>query len=72
MKIFVEMSIEKFNAWSGAIATKEIIIKENKVEEFNNLIEECYPEGVDETTLNDLLWFDDEWIFESLGINIEE
>ena len=33
---------------------------------------EMYPEGVTETELNDILWFEDEWIFDTLGIETEE
>lgn len=72
MKITMEISILNFEAWSGATHTKQRILEENKIEEFDQLIEELYPNGIDETSLNDLLWFDDEWIFENLGMDIEE
>ena len=72
MKVFKEMSISNFEAWSGAVETQRIIIENNKEAEFDYLIEECYPEGIDETHLNDLLWFEGEWIFETLGIADEE
>ena len=62
------MNLEDFNAWSGAEVTKSTIIENNKEDEFNGLIEELYPEGLSETQLNDILWFEDEWIFETLGI----
>lgn len=68
MKLFREETIEDFKAWSGAVDTQNRIIEENKEDEFKQLIEELYPDGLDETELNDLLWFDDEWIFEQLGI----
>jgi hypothetical protein len=68
MKIYSEMNLEDFNAWSGAEVTKSTIIENNKEDEFNGLIEELYPEGLSETQLNDILWFEDEWIFETLGI----
>lgn len=71
MKIYTEQSIESFEAWSGAKETKEVIIREGKAEEFNALIEELYPDGIGETELNDLLWFEDEWIFEMLNIKAE-
>lgn len=58
--------------WSGADETLKKIIEEGKCEEFNALIEELYPEGIDLTSLNDLLRFDEEWIFETLGIEEEE
>ena len=66
------LTLVNFNAWSGAVETKETIINEGKADEFDNLIEELYPDGLTETTLNDLLWFEDEWIFEMLGIETEE
>jgi hypothetical protein len=73
MKTFNEnTTLVDFDAWSGAIDTKDRIINEGKAEDFDNLIEELYPDGLSETALNDLLWFEDEWIFESLGIEDEE
>lgn len=59
-------------AWSGARDTVERIEDEGKGDEFVSLIEEVYPEGIDRTALNDILWFDDAWVFESLGIKDEE
>lgn len=47
--------------------TKQVIITCNKGNEFMQLVEELYPEGIDETELNDLLWFESDWIYESLG-----
>jgi len=61
-----------FKAWSGAKDTKETILQAGKGQEFDNLIEELYPDGLSETQLNDLLWFEEEWIFENLGIEEEE
>ena len=71
MKITMEMSLESFKAWSGAVDTKKKIIEAGKVDEFNELIEELYPDGIDATTLNDLLWFEVDWLYENLGM-IEE
>ena len=72
MKITMELSLEKFEAWAGAVDTKEKIIEAGKAEEFETLIEELYPDGIDATTLNDLLWFDVEWLYENLGMIDEE
>jgi hypothetical protein len=63
-----DASIENFEAWSGGKDTKETILEAGKADEFDALIEEIYPDGIEETALNDLLWFESEWIFESLGI----
>lgn len=72
MKIITEISIYQFDAWSGAKETQAKIIEFDKENEFDALIEELYPDGLTETQLNDILWFDSEWIFDSLGINEED
>lgn len=73
MKTFNEnTTLVNFDAWSGAVDTKERIINEGKADEFDNLIEELYPDGLSETQLNDILWFEEDWLFETLGISDEE
>jgi hypothetical protein len=62
----------KKNAWGGATFTLDTIADYDKEEEFMALLEELYPDGADETKLNDFIAFDDEYIFESLGISSEE
>ena len=54
--------------WAGAKVTWEKIVKEGKVNEFFALIEELYPAGIREVELNDILWFDSDWLYESLGV----
>ena len=71
MIIIEEMSIRDFDAWSEAVNTKSTIIDKGKTDEFDLLIDELYPEGIDETKLNDMLWFESEWIYEMLGIDTE-
>jgi len=73
MKTFTEQTtLQNFNAWSGAVDTKQTILDNNKADEFNDLIEELYPDGLSETTLNDILWFEEEWLFEYLSIEVED
>lgn len=36
------------------------------------LLNTVYPDGVDEIELNDFLTFEDDYIFNELGINLEE
>ena len=72
MKVHSEISVLNFDAWSGAVDTKKRIIDECLCDEFDSLIEELYPDGLTDTQLNDILWFEEDWIFESLGISDEE
>lgn len=73
MKIIDEgVNLRDFEAWSGAVDTKERFIEEGKEDEFENLIDEMYPEGISSVHLNDLLWFESDWIYETLGIKDED
>ena len=61
-----------FDAWSGAVETKETIIENGKGEEFDYLIDELYPDGLTETELNDILWFETDWIYKQLNIREDD
>lgn len=59
--------------WSGAIETLETIQDHDKEDALMQLLEEYFWGDVPTLTeVNDLLWFDDEWIFETLGISDED
>ena len=50
MKTFNEnLTLADFNAWSGAVDTKETILNACKGEDFDSLIEGLYPDGLSET-----------------------
>lgn len=73
MKVYEDINLKDFESWAGATETKNKIINEGKEEEFEELIEELFPNGVSATELNDLLWFDQEYILDTLGIeSLEE
>lgn len=73
MKLTYEInSIDEFKAWSGAVPTREAIIRNHKQKDFMFILEDIFPDGCSETELNDFLWFDDEFIFSSLDIKQED
>ena len=72
MTITYELDLNSFEAWSGAKDTLDKIIDEGKCEELEGILEDMYPDGMTETELNDLLWFESESIYEWLGIRSEE
>lgn len=72
MTITYELDLNSFQAWSGAKDTLERIQREDKCEELESMLEELYPDGMTETELNNLLWFDSESVYEWLGIRSEE
>lgn len=71
MRIVSEISIENFEAWSGARDTLNRIIKEEKCNELEAVLEDWYPDGMTDTELNDLLWFEPDTVFEWVGIRTE-
>ena len=69
MALKIIIGIDEYEPWAGAVYTWQDIVKENKVEELEYLLNEIYPEGINITTLNDLLWLDDQWIYKNLGMD---
>ena len=72
MKIYRELDLTRFEPWSGAVNTYNTIYNADKLNGLESLLEELYPDGIEETQLNDLLWFESEWVLESLGIEEDE
>ena len=58
----------KGELWSGALDILQAITENDKLQDLMCLLEDMYPEPVEITTINDLLWFDDEFIFDQLGM----
>ena len=62
-------------SWSGALYTLDEIEEKGKEDElidYLNDIIATYDDGMEETKLNDFLWFDRDCIFEDLGIEQDE
>ena len=72
MTITMEVSLCDFEAWSGAVDTLQRIINADMCDELERILEDLYPEGMSDTELNDLLWFDSETVYEWLGMRTEE
>ena len=72
MTITYEFDLNSFQAWSGAKDTLDRIQREGKCGLLEQILEDIYPDGMTETQLNDLLWFDSESVYEWLGIRSEK
>ena len=69
IKVYEELTIAEFNAWGSAETTLDIIREHDKMEELEELAEEIFgDEPMDETVINDWLWFDRDEIFFQLDI----
>lgn len=64
-------SFEDYQPWNGAIYAWERIRSEGKLSQLEDLVAELFPKKSEFNvqTLNDLLWFDRDFIFEVLGIS---
>ena len=61
----------KDNSWSGALDTLADIENAGKEDELMQHLEEVFADGETptETTVNDYLWHDREYVYEALGLN---
>lgn len=70
MKIYKEMDIENFEFWSGARDRMEAIAEAGIEEEVFDIIKDAFSEEeyVDETAINDFVWFDLDDILAEQGL----
>ena len=67
MKIYQEKSLSRFEFWGNAKNHADGLTDSD----FNTLeavLENLYPDGINEVTLNDILAFDFDWVCEVLDI----
>ena len=65
------MKLRNFQFWGGADGHASTLDDE-QLDQVEFILEDLYPDGIDETKLNDLFWFDFDQIKEWLGIEEEE
>ena len=61
-----ETDLHSFEAWSGGRDTLVELTFE-QINQLDEAVSEMYSEGIDETELNDFLWFERDYIAEILG-----
>ena len=72
IKIYRESDLTDFEFWSGAKDRVKYLTDED-LRQISYILEDSYPEGMTETEVNDIFWFEDDWIAEMLGYeNFEE
>ena len=71
MKIYSEIPLSRFEFWSGA---KEFAaqLTEEQFDMVDSYLEDNYPDGISETDINDLFWFDQNLIRELADMPCEE
>lgn len=71
MKIYSETSLRNFEFWQGGKAFSDKLTCE-ELDIIESCLEDIYPDGMDETQINDLFWFDREFICDIIGESEEE
>lgn len=71
MKVYSEISLSRFEFWSGA---KELAaqLTEEQFDMVEVMLEDNYPDGISETEINDLFWFEQDTIREWADMPCEE
>ena len=77
MKVTYEFDLSEFEAWSGGAETLEKIRKfdlnhPGAMKTAQQYIEECLGDEATETQINDMLWFEDDFILEAIGYCTED
>ena len=70
MKLTCEEALSNFEFWAGA-ADRVKYLTENELEAIEQELDEIYPDGMGETQLNDLFWFDFDFICRLIGTDEE-
>lgn len=71
MTIKTEQSLTNFEFWSGARA-KAGLLTDEELDRIEAELEDLYPDGMTGTEINDLFWFDFEWVCEILGLTYND
>lgn len=68
MIITREENLRNFEFWSGA-ADRVKYLTDEELDQIESILEDCYPEGMTETQVNDFFWFEEDTVAEWLGYN---
>lgn len=60
------VSLRDFNFWSGAVSTRNLLTGD-ELDLIEEILADAYPDGLEEMELNDIFWFDDDFIAECIG-----
>ena len=69
MKISKELTLPNFDFWSGA---KDHSFTYSELKEIEVQLDDLYPDGCEETHINDLFWFEEEFLCECIGVDFNE
>lgn len=68
MKTYAETSLRDFEFWSGAKSRAEHLTPA-QLDQLEWCLEELYPDGLSKTQVNDIMWFEEDFVAECLGFS---
>lgn len=66
MTIHTETALRNFEFWSGAKERADMLTS-SQLDAIETELEQIYPDGMTETELNDLFWFDFDFVCSLIG-----
>jgi hypothetical protein len=69
MKVINEINLTNFNFWAGA---KNHSFTYNELKDIEFQLEDIYNEGMEEVQVNDLFWFEEEFLCELIGLKYKK
>ena len=71
MHYYVEEQLYNFQFWGGAKENANLLTLQ-ELEQIEFELSDIYPEGLEDTQINDIFWFDFDFIAQLLGYEDEE
>ena len=71
MRYYVDESLCNFQFWGGAKERANLLTLE-EFEQIEFVLDDIYPEGIEDTQINDIFWFDFDFIAQTLGYDDED
>ena len=69
MRVSKELDLTTFDFWAGA---KDHKFTYDELKELEYVFDDLFPEGATETNINDMFWFEEEYIAEMIGVDFED
>ena len=71
MRYYVEEQLHNFQFWGGAKENANLLTLQ-ELEQVEFELSDIYPEGLEDVQINDIFWFDFDFIAQLLGYEDEE
>lgn len=68
MRIYTETSLRNFQFWDGA-KDRAKYLTSDQLDRIESILEMDNPDGMEDTEINDIFWFEEDWIADMLGFS---